>query len=129
MNILVPLDGSERTLEAIKQAAVTFPSGKFTYLVVSDVMPKDREELFEGLDDEIHVGDDANDVLEAARAIKGGSLLSKSGNHSKAIIAASGDFDILVMHGMDKSVEEMARMSSLTKISRRANCALFLANC
>ncbi len=137
MKVLCPLDGSERSIQAMRRGVAMLAgcAPKVTLLGVQHAgfenAPEDIVEGFEeDQEDEIFpTRESCQEMLEAAA--KGlpvkPRLVVVEGNVVKEIIAAAEDHDILLMHALNKSgLLEGLKMSNTEKLARKVSCSVLL---
>ncbi len=136
---LIPLDGTENSYRAMEGAIGTLGADlDATLLVVKhggfENAPEDRVEPFErDDDDEIFPSNDScqrvlEEALQRAQALGAKPKTQVlEGRPHKVIIEQSAEYDLLVMHGLDKGAFlEKIRMSRTEGIARQASCSVLL---
>lgn len=140
MKVLVPLDGSEATQEAMAKGLTLLKeaSPKVTLLCVRakgfDDTDDDRREIFEeDPDDEIFASNkEAQAMLDQALAdCEGIGVQATSkiivGNFAKVILDEADGYDLLIMHHLGKEpFKEKLRMSKSESLVRSLDCPVFL---
>lgn len=142
VKVLVPVDGSQATLRAIKNglSRIVMPA-RATFLLVMDKklldMPEEAREHLEWDDeDELFLREDeANAALDkavaAAGKIKGLKIHREvvKADPLEAILKASRDHDVLLMHAMRRSERADRKTRSMTEsIARQAECDVLLVH-
>ncbi len=140
MKVLVPLDGSEVSHEAMCKGLELIQGCRpeVTLFCIRaggfDGADDDRKEMFEAdPDDEIFASEEeAHAMLDAAlESCSGLDVTAKKkvvvGSHPKIIQEESSQHDLLLMHRLSKeSIKEKIRMSQAESIVRNAACAVML---
>lgn len=140
MRVLVPLDGSERSLAAMETGLAMLAPGKpeVTLMAVQhggfENAPDDIVEEFAGdHDDEIFPTADSCKVMldAAAKRISKLGLKPKQlvveGKVIANIVKAAAGHDVIVMHALNKSgFMEKLRLSGTEQIARKVQCSVLL---
>lgn len=140
VRVLVPLDGSERSLDAMEKGLEKLRAAKphVTLLVVMqdgfETAGEDRIAAFEAdADDEIFPTEASSHAAfrEAQRRLTtlGVTAQTKTarGRVRTCIVDESAHHDILLMHGLpEKSILAKLRMSNTLWLARNARCSVLL---
>lgn len=140
MKVLVPMDGSKETEEALTKGLTILKdaSPDVTLLCVRakgfDDADPDRREIFEeDPDDHIFASqEEAQAMLEQALAdckLLGVQASPKIvvGNFAKVILAEAEGYDLVLMHHLGKeSIKEKLRMSKAESLVRAMDCPVLL---
>lgn len=141
VRVLVPLDGSARSLTAMQEGLAKLKGGKpdvTLFVVVQDGFASagaDRIEAFEADEnDEIFpteasarpAFDEARQLLDQL-GIKS-NVKTVRGRVRDAIVAESAEHDILLMHALpQRRISNVIRMSNTLWLARNAKCPVLLA--
>ena len=139
--VLVPLDGSERSFGALERALDLLRALPGLEVTLLNVMQEGFESAPEHVVEE--TDRDEKDELFPTEASsrrmlqRGAELCAKRGLAARLavvrgkvadeIVRASGDHDVVVMHGLDRSgLREKLRFSQTERIARNARCSVLL---